>query len=91
MLFGAKKPQPFFAAWRDAETDGPMTVSIDAEQIESPAHAGIMIADWMRHLARALAQSGKAESEDAALDQMIPLLQAELENPTDEIEGSIEN
>lgn len=91
MLFGAKKPKPFFAAWRDAETDGPMTVSIDVGQIESPAHAGIIIADWMRHLARALARSGKAESEDAALEQMIPLLQAELENPTDEIAGSIEN
>ncbi len=90
MLFGAKKPAPFFAAWRDAETDGPMTVNIDPDQIESPAHAGIMIADWMHHIARAMAQTGKAEGEQAAMNQMIALLEAELNDPTDEIEGSIE-
>ncbi len=91
MLFKSKAPPPFFAAWRDPETDGPMTVNIDPDQIESPGHAGIMVADWMRHLARAMAQTGKAESEQAALEQMVSLLEAELNNPTDEIQGSIGN
>ena len=91
MLFRSKEPDPFFVAWRDADADGPMTVNIDPEAIASPGHAGIMVADWMRHLARALTQSGKAESEQAALEQMVSLMQAELNNPTDEIQGSIGN
>ena len=91
MLFGSKAPAPFFAVWRDAEADGPMTVNIDPAQIESPGHAGIMVADWMRHLARALSQTGKAENERAALEQMISLLEAELNSPTDEIQGSVGN
>ena len=90
MLFGADRPAPFFAAWRDAETDA-ITVNIDPAPIESPGHAGIMVADWMRHLARALAQASKAESEEAALEQMVSLLEAELRAPTERIEGSIEH
>ena len=90
-MFGRKAPEPFFAAWRDEDPNGPVTVKIDPDQIESPGHAGIMMADWMRHLSRAFSQTGKAESEDTALAEMVALLEAELNNPTDEIQGSVEN
>lgn len=80
---------PFFIAFR-AE-NGEITVHIDTEVIESGEHAGILLADFAKHMAIALAQTGKASSPDAALDDMLDLFEAELENPTDTPRGGIAN
>ncbi len=82
---------PFFAAYRDADPNGPLTVHIDPGQIESPAHGGLMLADFAQHMSRAMAQTGKADSEDAALDAIVKLFQAEIERPTGPVHGSIQN
>ena len=80
---------PFFIAFR-AE-DGEITVHIDTEVVESGGHAGVLLADFAKHMAIALAQTGKASSPDAALDDMLDLFEAELENPTDTPRGGIAN
>jgi hypothetical protein len=82
---------PFFVAYRDADPNGPVTVHIDADQIESPAHGGLMLADFARHMARAMAQAGKADGEEAALTAILELFQAEIDNPTGPVHGSIRN
>ncbi|MFC4723742.1 DUF5076 domain-containing protein [Glycocaulis abyssi] len=80
---------PFFVAFR--ADDGDVTVHIDTEVIESGSHAGILLADFSRHMAIALAQTGKAASPDAALNEMLGLFQAEINNPTDTPRGGIAN
>ena len=83
--------EPFFVAYRDADPNGAVTVQIDPDLIESPAHGGLMLADFARHMARAMSQTGKAESEAQALDTILNLFQAELDNPTCPIQGSMQN
>ncbi|PWE17212.1 DUF5076 domain-containing protein [Marinicauda salina] len=80
---------PFFVAFRTAEAG--MTVHIDVDQVENGASAGIMLADFARHFASALAQTGKAAGPDAALEEILELFGAEIDNPTDTVEGSIRN
>ncbi|WP_158291635.1 DUF5076 domain-containing protein [Marinicauda algicola] len=80
---------PFFVAFRSE--DGEITVHIDTEVIESASHAGILLADFSKHMAIALAQTGKASSPDAAMDEMLDLFEAELNNPTDTPRGGIAN
>lgn len=75
---------PFFLASIDAE--GGMTVRIDIDQIEGPAHAGIMLADFTQHLARALTQAGKSPDPAQAIQDMLELYAAEMSNPTDTVE-----
>ena len=80
---------PFLVAYRTE--DRGMMVRLDPAQIESPGHAGIMVVDIMRHMARAMSQYGTAPTEDAAMGEMTRLVQAELEHPTDLGSGSIVN
>ena len=82
-------PPPFFIAFRADDSD--VTVHIDTEVIESASFAGILLADFSRHMAIALAQTGKAASVDAALDEMLDLFLAEMNNPTDTPRGGIAN
>ncbi len=81
--------QPFLVALKTADDD--IMVQIDPEALPGPEHAGILLADFARHMAMALAQTGKAESPDAALDTMLDLFEAELNNPTDTPTGGIAN
>lgn len=80
---------PFFVAFRTR--DGEIGVQLDIEALEGPEHAGVLLADFARHFAMAFAQTGKASSPDAALDEMLDLMEAELENPTDTPRGGIAN
>ena len=80
---------PFFVAFRTK--DGEIGVQLDIEALEAPAHAGVLLADFARHFAMAFAQTGKASSPDAALDELLDLMEDELENPTDTPRGGISN
>ena len=80
---------PFFKATIDPE--GGMIVNIDIDQVENAQYAGIMLADFTNHFANALVQSGKAPDHETAVDQMLTLYAAEMQNPTDEPTGSFEN
>ncbi|XBQ15662.1 MAG: DUF5076 domain-containing protein [Oceanicaulis sp.] len=80
---------PFFLAFRTK--DGEIGVQLDPEAMEGPGHAGVLLADFARHFAMAFAQTGKASSPDAALDEILDLFEAELENPTDAPRGGISN
>jgi len=80
---------PFFVVFRTK--DGEVGVQLDIEALESAEHAGVLLADFARHFAMAFAQTGKASSPDAALDEMLDLMEAELENPTDTPRGGITN
>jgi hypothetical protein len=80
---------PFFVAFQS--DDGDVTVHIDTEVIESASFAGILLADFSRHMALALAQTGKAANVDGALDEMLDLFLAEMNNPTDTPRGGIAN
>ncbi len=97
MLFGRKrteqpvKTEPFFVAYRDDDPNGPMTVTIDPDQVESASHAGLMLADFARHFARAMSQAGKSESEGQALQDVVKLFNAEIDHPTGPVDGAIRN
>ncbi|MBS3651321.1 DUF5076 domain-containing protein [Pseudaminobacter sp. 19-2017] len=80
---------PFIQCFR-TEDDG-LVVRIDPAQVELPAHAGIMVVDIARHLARAMAQYGSACSEHEAMSEIVRLMRAELDDPTDLGSGSIVN
>lgn len=80
---------PFFVAFRTK--DGEIGVQLDIEALESAEHAGVLLADFARHFAMAFAQTGQASSPDAALDEMLDLMEAELENPTDTPRGGVTN
>ena len=80
---------PFLTACRTA--DGGMSVHIDPSGVESPAIAGIMLADFYRHFARMLAQTGKAQHEEGARAEMLALFMSELRQATDEGNGSLQD
>lgn len=86
---GGEQPTPFLTAFR--APDGGMAVNIVPSGLGTPAHAGIILVDLMRHFARALAQTGAAKSEAEATATMLNLFQAELDHPTDHGSGSIVN
>ena len=81
------KDNPFLVAWRTE--DSGMVVNLNPEKIEAPNTAGIILVDLMRHMSRALAQTGKAVSEDHARAEMLAMFLAELQNPTDEGTGTL--
>lgn len=85
----ANDAQPFLVALKTSEDD--VMVQIDPEAIPSADHAGILLADFARHMAMALAQTGKAESPEAALNQMLDLFEAELNTPTASPTGGMAN
>lgn len=81
--------QPFFVALKS--DDGDVMVQLDPEAIPSADHAGLLLADFARHMATAMAQTGKADSPEEALNQMLGLFEAELDAPTDTPSGGIVN
>ena len=81
--------QPFLVALKTDDDD--VMVQIDPEALPGAEHAGILLADFARHMAAALAQTGKADSAEAALNRMLDLFEAELNNPTDTPTGGIAN
>lgn len=85
----ADDAQPFLVALKTSQDD--VMVQIDPEAIPSADHAGILLADFARHMAMALAQTGKAESPEAALNQMLDLFEAELNTPTASPTGGLAN
>ena len=87
-MFGKKK-NLFFTA--EISSSGGMEVRIDTDQIESPEHAGIAMADFLNHFANAFAFTGKAESPEEAKARIMALFLAEMENPTDTATGEIQN
>jgi len=76
-----RKIRPFLSAAYDPE-DG-LTVVIDTNQVPHADFAGLALADIARHFAGALASSGKADSQEAALIDLLSMFKAELRNPTD--------
>jgi hypothetical protein len=96
-MFGRKKAEagitridnPLLVAIRAADPGGPMTVHIDASQVNSGPEAGIILADIATHFAKALAFAGKAESEARALADIRSLLDAELDSPTTQVAGHL--
>jgi hypothetical protein len=97
-MFGKRKPapsghdvnnSPFLVAYRGE--DGGMAVKLDPARVGSAGAAGIMLADFMRHFARALTQYGAARSEEEATADMLTIFKAEVESPTDIGSGSIVN
>ena len=81
--------KPFFVALK-TET-GDIIVQLDPEAIPGPDYAGLLLADFSRHMAAALAQTGKAPSPQAALTGMLDVFEAELNAPTDTPTGGITN
>lgn len=81
--------QPFLVALKTGDDD--VMVQIDPEALPGAEHAGILLADFARHMAMALAQTGKSESPEEALETMLDLFEAELNNPTDAPTGGIAN
>ncbi len=81
--------QPFLVALKTGDDD--VVVQIDPEAIPGAEHAGILLADFARHMAMALAQTGKADSPETALDRMLDLFEAELNTPTASPTGGIAN
>ena len=79
----------FFVAFRTAE--GGVGVQIDPDAIVGPSEAGVLLADFARHLALALAETGQVETPEDALEEMLDLFDAELDNPTDAPEGGLAN
>ena len=95
-MFGKRKPteqeinqSPFLVAWRTE--DGGMTVKLDPARIKSTGAAGIMLADFVRHFARALTEFGATPSEAQATAEMLRMFNAEMDSPTDLGSGSIVN
>jgi hypothetical protein len=97
-VFGKRKPapsgqdvnnSPFLVAYHGE--DGGMVVNIDPARVGSAGAAGIMLADFMQHFARALTQYGAARSEEEATADMLAVFKAEVESPTDLGSGSIVN
>ena len=96
-MFGRKRSEPavvrienpFLIVTRDADPNGAVTVRIDAAQVASGHEAGLILADLAKHLARALVASGKASGETAALADIRMMFKAEMDAPTQTVEGGL--
>ncbi|MCK0094229.1 DUF5076 domain-containing protein [Yoonia sp. F2084L] len=92
-MFGKKKKieleNPLMVAF--FEEDGSLNVRIDANQLQNPGWAGIILADFEQHFANALVHVGKASSVDGALAEIRAMYQAEIDNPTDTPTGKMES
>jgi hypothetical protein len=82
-------PQPFLLAFKGAE--GQITVQLDPDGVAQPGGVGILLVDLARHYARMFVQTGRARSEEQALDEIRQLFDAEWDSPTDEGSGGIRN
>jgi hypothetical protein len=81
--------KPFLVAGRGS--DGNIIFHIDPSELKSAGTAGILLADALRHMARAMRQYGTVSSEDEAAAEMMRLFLAEMNSPTDLGSGSIVN
>ncbi len=97
-MFGRKKSSvsgpvridnPLLVAVRDSDPDGPMTVRIDVAQISNAHEAGLILADFAKHFAKALTATGKAASEEAAMTELRWMFDAEMNQPTDGAQGGV--
>ncbi|MEM0924026.1 MAG: DUF5076 domain-containing protein [Pseudomonadota bacterium] len=84
-LFSKRKP--VFEAFLDPR-DG-LEVRINTDVFSEAGAAGVMLADFAQHMAKALAQSGKADTAESALHEMLDIFVNELEDPTDAPEGGM--
>jgi hypothetical protein len=80
---------PLLFALRGSDPNGTLTVNIDTAQLRSAPEAGLIMADIAKHMANALAQSGKADSSQTALGDIRALFDAELDSPTQDAEGGM--
>ena len=89
-------PQPFLVAFpgsdgpysEDNEASGEgQTVMLDPTYFGGLDEVGVFLADLARHYARAFIQSGRARSEEDAIEQIREYFDLELDNATDEGEG----
>lgn len=71
-----------------ANSDGGQDIIIRHDMWDDPGAWGLVLVDIARHVARAQAQAGADESE--VFSRILELFQAELDNPTDEPTGNIE-
>ena len=78
---------PFLAAMKGP--DGKIVVHLVTDAINSPAEAGVLLVDIARHYARMFKQTGRARSEDEALEEIRRLFDAEWDSPTDLGQGGI--
>lgn len=81
---------PFFIALRDSDPNGPMEVRIDPSQVNDATEAGIILADFAKHFARALHQTEKAPSEGEALTTIQSFFNEEILNSTQNPDGGIQ-
>src|ERR1700730_14942209 len=64
-------------------------VSIRSGAWEDPFAWGIVLADLARHIALAHQLQKEGTHPDALLERLIEVIQAEIDNPTDEPEGEV--
>lgn len=81
--------QPFLVAFPGGE--GGQTVMLDPSFFHGADEVGVFLADVARHFARAFVQTGRARNMEDAIEQMREVFDAELDNPTDEEEGGIDD
>jgi hypothetical protein len=96
-MFGRRKSasheqrieNPLLFAVRSKDPNGPMTVHIDPSQVANGHEAGLILADFAAHFAKALTMTGTAESEAVAISEIRALFDAELDAPTMPVRGGI--
>lgn len=81
--------QPFLVAFPMEE--GGQQVMLDPAFFGGLDEVGLFLTDLARHYARAFVQSGRAMSEEDAMDQIREWLENEWDTPTDEGQGSLES
>jgi Domain of unknown function (DUF5076) len=82
---------PFFMAFRSHNPNGPVTVHIDPARIENADVAGIMLADFAKHMARALRMTGTSRNEQQTLRAIRAMFDAELDRPTQDVSGRLKS
>jgi hypothetical protein len=80
---------PLLVVLRDPDPDGALFVHLDPGQLAGGAEAGLILADIARHMAQALAAVGKAPDAAAALAEIRALWTAELDHPTQAVQGGL--
>ena len=78
---------PLMVAFFDV--DDALEVRIDPDQVPDAKTAGILLADFSRHFAQLLEQTGQAATIGDAHDAMMRAFIDELNDPTDNAPGEI--
>ncbi len=87
MFWKKKQPtqdigSPMLIAFRMENADSTLAVHLEPDQLGSPGEVGVMLADIARQMARALVQSGYDGTKAQAFNQIINILNAEANAPT---------